>query len=83
MQTECRAVENEMDKLQGDYSKNEDIFKNSRDYQADIQKKIRETNAENEQLRQANFRLHLRTQEVTDLESELRMITEERDQIER
>ena len=83
METQARQVQAEMERCEGDFRTNESIFAQGKNYQAEIQAKIRETNAENEDLKQANFRLHLRTQEVTDLEGELGQIAEERDQIER
>ena len=61
----------------------ESIFKQSKNYQRDVQDQIRDANAENEGLKQENFRLHLRTQEVTDLERELKDIVDEKDAIER
>lgn len=69
--------------LENDQKQMEHMFTESRNYVSEIQKKIHETNAENERLRQENFRLQIKTQQVTDFESELKIIEKERDGIER
>jgi len=72
-----------LEELQGSFIQNETIFKQTKNYTAEIQKKIREASEANENLKMSNSRLHWKTQEVTDLEGEIRKIEEERDHLER
>ena len=83
MFADTRECNNEIESLQGNFVQNETIFKQSKNYTAEIQKKIRETSEQNEHLKMANSRLHWKTQEITDLEGEIRKIEEERDHLER
>ena len=83
MFTETRECNTELEQLQGSFIQNETIFKQSKNYTSEIQKKIRETSEINENLKMSNSRLHWKTQEVTDLEGEIRKIEEERDHLER
>ena len=53
--------------MQGDFTRNETIFKESKNYVGDIQDKIRKAHQENEKIRQENFRLELATKEVSDI----------------
>ena len=69
--------------LENDQKQREQMFKDTRTYVTDIQQKIRDANAINERIKQENFRLQIQTQQVTDFESELKMIEQERDNIER
>ena len=83
MFAETRECNTELESMQGSFIQNETIFKQSKNYTSEIQKKIRETSEMNENLKMSNSRLHWKTQEVTDLEGEIRKIEEERDHLER
>lgn len=69
--------------LENDQKQREQMFKDSRNFVTEIQQKLRETTGDNEKLKQENFRLQIKTQEVTDFESEYKLIEKERDDIER
>jgi hypothetical protein len=47
--------------MQGSFIQNETIFKQSKNYTSEIQKKIRETSEMNENLKMSNSRLHWKT----------------------
>ncbi len=83
MFTETRECNTELESMQGSFIQNETIFKQTKNYTSEIQKKIRETSEANENLKMSNSRLHWKTQEVTDLEGEIRKIEEESDHLER
>jgi chromosome segregation ATPase len=59
------------------------MYKDSRNFVKEKQEEIRETWAENELLKQENFKLQIKTNEVTDYMSELKEIERDRDNIER
>lgn len=80
---EQRDIEHEMFMLENDQKQREQMFKDTRSYVAELQQKIRDASAVNERVKQDNFRLQIQTQQVTDFESELKMIERERDDIER
>ena len=83
MMQEQRDIEGEMFLLENDQKQREMMFKDSRNFVTEIQQKLRDANAENERLKQENFRLQIKTQQVTDFEQELQLIEKERDDIER
>ena len=83
MSRRIRELEGESERIQGDFERNETIFKESKNYVGDVQDKLRQANQENENIRQENFRLQLQTQEVSDIQRELEDTLEARDQIER
>lgn len=83
MMQEQRDIEGEMFLLENDQKQREQMFKDSRNFVTEIQQKLRETTGDNEKLKQENFRLQIKTQEVTDFESEYKLIEKERDDIER
>ncbi len=71
MSRKLREFEAETERMHGDFSRNETIFKESKNYVGDIQDKIRKAHQENEQIRQENFRLELATKEVSDIHGQL------------
>lgn len=83
MFNDIRDCNVEIESLQGNFAQNETIFKQSKNYTAEIQKKIRETSEANELLKMSNSRLHWQTVEATDLETEIQKIADERDHLER
>ena len=83
MQGQVRAIDGEMERLSGDFTNNETIFKESKNYVTEMQEKLRNINMQNETIKQENFRLHLQSQEVTDIQRELEDTIEARDKIER
>lgn len=71
MFNEIRDCNVEIENLQGNFVKNEAIFKQSKNYTSEIQKQIREVSEQNEQIKMQNSRLHWQTVEATDLEAEI------------
>lgn len=57
MMQEQRDIEGEMFLLENDQKQREMMFKDSRNFVTEIQQKLRDANAENERLKQENFRL--------------------------
>ena len=57
MSRRIRELEGESERIQGDFERNETIFKESKNYVGDVQDKLRQANQENENIRQENFRL--------------------------
>lgn len=61
MFAETRECNTELESMQGSFIQNETIFKQSKNYTSEIQKKIRETSEMNENLKMSNSRLHWKT----------------------
>ena len=59
------------------------MYTNSRNFVKEKQEEIRQVCAENERLKQENFKLQIKTNEVTDYMSELKELERDRDNIER
>lgn len=83
MFNEIRDCNTEIESLQSNFAQNDTIFKQSKNYVGELQKKIREISEANELLKMSNSRLHWQTVEATDLEAEIQKIADERDHLER
>ena len=71
MFTEIRNCNTEIENLNQNFASNENIFKQSKNYTAEIQKKIRETSERNEMLKLANSQLEFKSRETINLEAEI------------
>ena len=83
MMTDLRTTEAEAVMLTSDNEARKKMYEHSRNFVKEKQNEIREACSENELLKQENFKLQIKTNEVTDYISELSEIERERDNIER